>query len=93
MYRVAHDDFGKCNGVVRESDGAYIPIDTRNKDWRAVCQWDETQQNRLPLVDKTPDAPVLSEPEKVIAAYKQLPPEKRTPEKREAALDALIEML
>lgn len=42
MYKIIED----FNGVVRDSDGAFIPNDPLNRDWQAYLVWFEEQQTQ-----------------------------------------------
>lgn len=44
-------------GVVRLSDGALIPEDPGNVDWRAFCEWRD-EGNKALAADPLPPAPV-----------------------------------
>jgi len=40
MYKL-HNDFisGQLNGIIRTTDGAYIPFDPDNTDYQAYLKW------------------------------------------------------
>jgi hypothetical protein len=45
---------GKLVGVLRD-DGALVPADTDNRDWRTFLEWNAAQLSPLPLNDLPPE--------------------------------------
>lgn len=52
-YKQAYDSQNKCIGVVRD-DGANIPRNILNRDWRAFLDWNSQQAIPLDLSDLPP---------------------------------------
>lgn len=48
---------GKTTGVTRLSDGAIIPLDSRNKDFAQFLTWNAQQAAPLDLSDQAPPPP------------------------------------
>lgn len=42
MYKIAYAQNGEVSGISRISDGAHIPIDVRNRDFKEFLVWNVT---------------------------------------------------
>lgn len=50
----------EANGVVRLDNGAHIPADTRNRDWREYTEWLAKGNTPLPVDPEPPRKKRLS---------------------------------
>lgn len=77
-YAQSYDQQGKFSGVTRTKDGASIPADDRNRDWRAFSDWNAAQQTPLDLSDLPP--PVVVKPRDaatILADFDTLKPDRQ----------------
>ena len=58
-YTIMRDPDGQVAGVVR-SDGACVPIDNRNGDWREFLAWNAAQAEPLDYETAVPPEPDTS---------------------------------
>jgi len=71
-YKIDYDDSGKPSGI-RRSDGASIPIDTKNRDFRKFLEWNKKEnldfESQKKLSKKTKR---ISDVEKIDALWEKV---------------------